>query len=256
MFKRSLLILGFSLGGFCLGTTSVKAILIGGFNGAMDASWTGFGDVSATSGSFNGVNPTEGTGFLRITNASKLDEPGFNFSGTEPIPVGGGSSSVEGQINLPNGIFDLAGDFGFEGGAVRRTLSVGAGDNLVFDWNFLTTSSQPNFNDYGFLAVNQVGSTSVNLVNLGSTTFTSVFPGSPFAQRNSNGLSTSTFTFPTAGNYAIAFGVIDVNDASGASALFLDNVRVEPVPFEFDRDMVFGLVGFASFVMWQKLKNK
>lgn len=256
MFERSLLALGLSVGSFfCLSANRVEAILIGGFNGSLDSGWIGFGDVSPTSGSFNGVTPTEGTGFLRITNASKVDEPSFNFSGTEPIPVGGGTSSLEGQINLPNGIFDLAGDLGFEGGAVRRILSVGTGDSFIFDWNFLTSSSQSSFNDYGFLAVNLVGSQTVNLISLGSTTSTSIFPGSPFSQRTSNGLSTSTFNFPSAGNYAIAFGVIDVNDVSGASALYVDNVRVEAVPFEFDRDLFFGVVGLATFCLWRKLKK-
>lgn len=214
---------------------AAEAILIGGFNGSLDTGWSAFGDVS-TVGSFNNVNPSEGSGMLRLTTADVSDEPSFNFSGNAPVLVG---NSLENQLSLPSGIFDLAGDFGFEGSAVRRTLTVGANDSLIFEWSLLTTSSEPSFNDYGFFSVG-------NQLNvLARTTDTSVLPGSPFDQRQAAGFSTQTFTFNTAGTFTIAFGVIDVNDGVGASALLLDNVRVEQVPFEFNQDLVLAGVGLG-----------
>jgi hypothetical protein len=254
MMKRSLLFLALNLAGFAHFSVAInpaEAVLVGGFNGSLDPGWVSFGDVTTTT-TFNNVSPTEGTGMVRITNADNTETQGqfnLNFSGTNPLPVGGGTSSLEGQLNLPNGIFDVAGDFGFEGSAVRRTVSANAGDTLVFEWNLLTNSSDSSFNDYGFFAVNSVVTT------LASTTSTSALPGSPYLQRSAAGLTTSSFTFVTPGSYAIAFGVIDVNDTVGASALLVDNVRVEPVPFQFDQEFVLGLAALSSFCLWRKFKK-
>ncbi|MDX1976171.1 MAG: hypothetical protein SFT94_00720 [Pseudanabaenaceae cyanobacterium bins.68] len=231
------------LGALALWQPGVEAVLVGGFNGSLDAGWTGFGDVS-TVGGFNNVNPSEGAGMLRLTTADLVDEPSFNFSGTNPVQVG---NTLETQLALPEGIFNLAGDSGFEGSAVRRTLTVAANDRLIFEWSLLTTSSEPDFNDYGFFSVG-------NQVNvLASTTSTSALPGSPFLRRNAPGLTTQTFTFANPGTFAIAFGVIDVNDFVGASALLVDNVRIEPVPFEFNQDLV---LGGASLVLGLYVRAK
>jgi hypothetical protein len=112
--------------------------------------------------------------------------------------------------------------FAVEGSAIKTSLVVNSGDVLSFNSNFLTNETSPlidpmigPLDDAGFYLVNG------SLTTLGSPS-NATLPSSSF--NSETGLTNTQITFPTAGNYDVAFGVIDREDYVITSGLSVSDV--------------------------------
>ncbi len=139
-----------------------------------------------------------------------------------------GEAALSAALGLPAGGLDSLkqpGDVGnvVLGSAIQQSFTANAGDQISFNWNFLSDeSSNANGNDFAFLLFD---GTLTRLAN----TFTASGPTlSVFTYET--GFKSMSFALPASGAHSIAFGVVDVDDALGASALLVDNVTVTAVP--------------------------
>ena len=109
------------------------------------------------------------------------------------------------------------------GSSIRQSFTANAGSKVSFSWNFVTDeSANPNGNDYALFILD---GTPVRLANTFST-----LGATPTAFTFETGFTTVDVTLTSSGLHDIAFGVVDVRDALGASGLLVDNVKVSPVP--------------------------
>lgn len=175
--------------------------------------WTSTGDVA--------VQGPVGGKFIVLTSAytGGLDDvPALNLSGTNPVESAG---SLDGFVGLALGALDLdAINQATEGSAFKRTFSVTAGDIFSFDWQLATMETVGQ--DYAFITIGGVKTTLGNVasaLNAGTGSYTS-----------ESGVGHFQYAFPTSGDFTIAFGVTDVGDYAGSTALRVDNVSVVPEP--------------------------
>jgi len=175
-------------------------------------SWNALGDVSIQSGS------------AFLTTASLLDDDApslaaaFNFSGTAAVAS---SPDLENFSNLAPGALDPNPNsliYAFEGSALKQSFTVAAGDVLSFQWELLTNDPLA---DYAYVVINGVKT------DLGTSALATT-PGSPFSFVT--GVNTFSQTFASAQTVNLVFGLVDVNDFSGTTALRIDNVQAVPEP--------------------------
>jgi len=132
----------------------------------------------------------------------------------------------------------LAGLAGYEGSAIKGSLSVAKDQVFSFDWSF-TTSWLPKsgaiFDDFSFVSL-----------NLGEQDYFETFT------RASDTLSTGAFkwTAVEAGVLSFGIGIMDLGDTSEDSSLVISNINPVPLPaaaWLFISGLV-GLVGFRRRV--------
>jgi hypothetical protein len=119
-------------------------------------------------------------------------------SGTNSTVItGGGTSSLEDFLGFTPGDFDSVIPGNTYASAIKKIfLSLNAGDQFSFDWNFSTSDS-----DQAFVSID-------NAIQVLS------------------GSNPYSYIFATSGNYQVAMGVLDVNDSTGPSTLTLSNVQL------------------------------
>ena len=177
-----------------------------GLNGSFEtgsfSSWLTIGDTSIETTGF-GSNPTEGTYQALLTN------DGGSVTDTD----------LETFLGLTLGSLDgLGNGDATQGTAIKQTVTVSAGTQLSFDWNFLTNEGTPSstYNDFTFVSI--VSDTLDTLADTNSS-----FVSSATSFNEETGFSNFSYTFSTAGTYTIGVGVVDVQDTSVSSALLVDN---------------------------------
>ncbi len=171
--------------------------------------------VSVNLGNFTprgdvGITPTQAT----ITNAypqtPQISDDGgtnYNVSGNQPL------SPFQLETSLGLGAGTLGLDVA-EGSAISIFRNFQAGDVFSFNSNFQTFD--PQGLDRAFVSiVNSTTNAVITSLTLGNSTF--------------------NYTFPTANNYTVGIGVVDVGsngipDATGSSRLTVSNANVTPVP--------------------------
>lgn len=150
------------------------------------------------------------------------------------------------------------------------------GFKLNFNWAYLTNDGQENTyglgnQDYSFVSfapiVQPVSSSKTSEIRLLGDSNQSI--SNPAANNDYNHPTT---TYYTAGNsytqsvtglaagaytYRVGFGVVDVDGYDRSSALLVDNLNAQQVPFEFSPTMGLWIVGgiFGSSRLYRKLKN-
>lgn len=118
------------------------------------------------------------------------------------------------------------------GVAMRRTLSVVAGDTVTLDWFFGTDEGAAGANndivDFAFFTVNGLAS----LLASGDDPL-ELATGSPFTEQlrpltpgGTDYFRSLTINFDAAGDYVLGFAVVDTVDTVVESGLVLDNVRL------------------------------
>jgi hypothetical protein len=183
------------------GTGVANGLFEQGLNG-----WSAQGDVLVT-----GTNPT-----AVLTTASTA------YEDDAPMPAGSqnrsGTAAVDffyaahlGGVSI-DALDAASGNFTFEGSAITQQLQATPGTTLTlgFDWAF--NSSDATFADLAFVAIDG------NVYKL--TDATTVASGQ-FSRQ---------LTVGATGQVSLAFGVVDVGDASGTSELRLDNIAAVPEP--------------------------
>jgi hypothetical protein len=140
------------------------------------------------------------------------------------VPV----ASLQSALGLAPGALDtlkIAGDTGSVafGSAIAQSFTANAGDQLHFNWNFLSDEAGNHAgNDFAFMLLDGTLQRIANTFSpLGATP--TVFTGETGYQGFSALISSS-------GTHTLAFGVVDVNGVLGASAVMIDDVRITAVP--------------------------
>jgi hypothetical protein len=188
--------------------------------------WNKAGDVIKTDSSY-GSDPTDGSLQALLTTANLLEtDSALNASGTDPLLT----PDLESFLGLEPGTLNPPNTFGaLEGSAIFQDFTAQAGDILTLDWNFLSNDTFSD--DYAFIVLALEGDlaslTYDDLPKLNKTLFT-VPPSSGTIFDGETGFQTFSRTLITAGTYRIGIGVVDVDDAEGASAVLVDNVRLTP----------------------------
>ena len=161
--------------------------------------------------------------------------------------------SVESALGLTAGT--LAGVNGgdpFQGSYIYQDITVSAGDEVFFDWNFLTNEGTPSiFNDFGFFSVS--GPETVAML-LGDT-ISPMSSSSSAAFSDETGFFTGSYMFSTGGTYRIGFGVMDEGDFMTDSGLLVDNVRLSAVP-EPASMAIWTVAGLAGFTFVRRRLKK
>jgi len=201
------------------------AIINGGFDTGDFSGWTTLGDVSVQAS---------------LQALLKTENVNDNFAELEQF------------LGLAPGALDTLGNGEvFEGSSIKQSFTANAGQVLTFDWNFLTdeTASNPDFNDFAFLTINN------SLSELADTFSTFSTSQTPFARET--GFKTFSYTIPTTGTYTLGIGVVDVNDPGTNSGLLVDNVVLStistPIP---EPNTVFSLLAFGACSVGYRLLRK
>lgn len=175
---------------------------------------------------FNGSFETGNLGSWQKTGEASIQTAGFGSSPTDgtyqALLTSGGSAITDNQLEtflgLALGSLDNLGNGNAtQGAAIKQTVTVSAGTQLSFDWNFLTNEGTPSFfNDFGFVSI--TSGTTNTLANTNSS-----FIFSPTSFNEETGFSTFSYTFTADGTYTIGVGVTDVGDSVVDSGLLVDN---------------------------------
>jgi hypothetical protein len=205
-----------------------SALVIGDFEGAFDG-WTTTGAATSELDIF-GITATLGSQFMQLRTQ------------------GGGVSdaAMEAFFGLGSGTLDALSPSGndvTEGSATQLILSANAGDELTFDYNFLTredASRSATYRDFFF--------STIRSGEEGEVVREDVLAISRLATSNPNweqtGWQNVSYNFQTSGTFTIGFGVVDVQDAKLETRLLLDNIRHIPEP-STGLMVSLGLVGLA-----------
>ncbi|MEM9924008.1 MAG: hypothetical protein AAF915_09700 [Cyanobacteria bacterium P01_D01_bin.50] len=176
----------------------------GGFETGDFTAWEGIGDITIETAEF-GVIPTQG-------DFQALLRTEFGFIS---------DTNLENFLGLNSGDIDGIGNGdATQGSALRKTITVEAGDVLSFDFNFLTNEVTPTFfNDFAFVSI-----VPNSLSELADTN--SFFELSPTEFFEETDYDNFTFEFSEAGTYTVGIGVVDSQDTIVDSGLLVDNLKV------------------------------
>jgi len=197
-------------------TITVNANSLGLVNGGFEEDllgWEAIGDASSQTSDI-GESPVAGQKQGMISTSNTL---GGN------IVV----ANLETFLGLAAGdINDVTVGTATAGSAMRQVISVSAGMQLTFSYNFLTNEATPdsNYNDFAFFSVVGPG---VQQASLLADTYDGGFAASASVYKESTGYLTFTYTFTQAGQYTIGFGVSDARDTSYDSALLIDDISLQ-----------------------------
>lgn len=200
---------------------------------------------------------TPSDGAFQATLATALDGQYGEHAGT-----GTSAAAAETFLGLNAPLSSLGNGRVSEVSAIRQTLSLNAGDQLLFDFNFLTDevykATNPALstydkrpgadrNDFGFFSYAVGGASSATKLIDTFYGYSSTGPGqsdfvtglSPTPDTDplfsESGYLLFTFTAPTTGSYTLRFGVANgetgtEGTSSTPSGLLVDNLRIVPVP--------------------------
>ncbi|MGF1630383.1 MAG: type I secretion C-terminal target domain-containing protein [Kiloniellaceae bacterium] len=169
------------------------------------AGWTTLGAVGTTDSSF-GITPQQGSAQLTM------------------VAEGADDSAIEAFFGLPAGTFDnLPGiDDATDGSAIKTTLTVLAGDQVTFHFNFLDLEQYDGNDGYNDFAYVVFGGEVIKLADVLSTDSAPILTG--IGNVAQTGYNEITVTFAAGGDFVFGFGVMNEDDTSVDSGLLIDNV--------------------------------
>lgn len=219
MMKMSLGIVA-ALFTFNLVGNACAALINGGFESTtpVGEGWTAGGNVFfspfvvGSPAPPDSVMPAEGSRFVQLNNGF----PGGSDTLGTPTAA---------DIGLALGIPGLP---GVEGSYIFQDISLTAGDEISFEYNFLTTEGPTsNAIDFAFVSLSTgSGYTRWQFADITSAIYSSTIGGYPFMTANQS----FSILSPYSGSVRLGFAVLDDFDAIWQSSLYLDNVAVDPIP--------------------------
>jgi subtilisin family serine protease len=175
------------------------AFLNSGFEMGDFTGWQILGNTNIETNSF-GSGPTEGIYQALATSGS----------GSVSDTV------IENFLELAPGSLDgLGNGNATSGSAIARSVTVSAGDQVSFDWNFLTNDYLP-YNDFAFVSIAPESIDTLADLNSGLVSSPTIF-------YEETGFDTFSYTFPTDGTFTLGVGVVDVADTAVDSGVLVDN---------------------------------
>lgn len=265
----------FGLSTFAFATPSYAASFSNGsFENNLD-DWMTAGDVSVQ-GTFDGSSPTDGSSQVLLTTGSTVTQDEqplpvgtYNFSGNDIVSTQFPGFDLQAFLGIDPDALDVASNFpGLnlspnEGSAIKQSFSSDTDFSVSFDWNFLTNDGDvpglSSTRDYAFVILTKDGEAPiVQTLDSSSGDFPSSLNGINFNQQS--GLNAFDSGLLSAGDYHLAFGVVDISGTDKTSALLVDNVFVDrvqspqPVPEPGTLLGLSAVVGLAGFS--KKLQRK
>jgi hypothetical protein len=220
--------------------TSPAAVVNGSFETGNFSDWNTSGQTSVETSSFQ-VTPVNGSYQAALQTCFFIGACDDN----QPLT---NASNLQSFLSLSGN--QLSNLFVTEGSAIKQTITANAGDVFSFSWNFLTDedAADVDYNDFAFFTLNNT------LYSLADTQ--SSFPVNPSFSHltKETGYQTYTITISVSGDYILGFGVVDVDktgggNATGNSALLVDNIKLNNIAKVPEPDTLFGLLltlGLAS----------
>ncbi|MCA2815105.1 MAG: PEP-CTERM sorting domain-containing protein, partial [Microcystis sp. M090S1] len=219
---------------------SPAAVVNGSFETGNFSDWNTSGQASVENSSFQ-VTPVNGNYQAVLQTCVFVGACDDNQSLTN-------ANDLESFLDLSGN--ELSNLSVVEGSAIKQTITANAGDIFSFYWNFLTDEDATNvdYNDFAFFTLNNT------LYSLADTQ--SSFPVNPSFSHltKETGYQPYTITISVSGDYILGFGVVDVDktgggNATGNSALLVDNIKLNNIAKVPEPDTLFGLLltlGLAS----------
>lgn len=192
-----------------------------GFEQGIFAGWATVGDVRIEGTDF-GIAAPEGTQQALLTNTLTDNSlPSFELDTFLNLPPGTLSS-----LNPSSNPIS-------EGAAIKTVFTAEAGEQVAFDWNFVTTEATPSpfFNDFAFVVL----TTAETLADTGFPDGSGAGFTAAMADIENTGTlnavaatgeQTFTAELPAAGTYELGIGVADVGDEQFTSGLLVDAVQL------------------------------
>jgi hypothetical protein len=202
--------------GACLlaGSAQAAGISNGDFATGNLSGWASSGNAAVDSTASFGA-PAPGMTAQAVMGSAASS--GFLFGGSAVS-----AATLEAFTGLGAGTLTAMG--GVVGSAISQSFTSGAGDSLSFSWKFMSDEPVASpANDTAFIVLDGV-------FKLLTSVQTAAFTGSSLSPMLDETAYASYSTTLTAGAHTLAFGVMDVPDTLGASALAISGVSVAAVP--------------------------
>lgn len=195
-------------------TTFAAGVGNGDFGSGLTG-WTTAGNVAVDSTSAFGAPPA---GFANQAVMGTADTSSFLFGGSAV-----GAAAMESFTGLSAGM--LSGMTATVGSALRTDFTAAAGEQLVFQWKFMSNDPQGSpADDTAFMVLDGM------LVKLTSVNSATLLGGSASPLFDETAYLTFTSAPLAAGSHTLSLGVFDGTDTLGASALAVTGVMLAPVP--------------------------
>ncbi len=194
----------------------------------------------------------------------------YNVSGIEPVSASVEIGSLQTFLGLSADTLQIARENGTitgtrtpkEGSAISQTFTADGSFTLTFNWNYLTNdgnNTRFGDQDFGFVTIydtsSDISTRDITVLSDSSGSITTP-GGTEYTTEGTYAPYTFSETFP-AGTYNIGFGVVDVDGVDRSSALLIDEVLVQEIPFEFSPTL--GLIlsgGIFSGLYYFKKRSK
>jgi PEP-CTERM motif len=195
------------------GSSHAAGISNGDFSAGLSG-WAVAGNAAVDSVAFFG-SPPAGLSAQAVMGTAATG--GFLFGGSVT-----GAAALDGFTGMPAGSFSALG--ALVGSAISQSFTSAAGDVLSFSWKFMSDEPQASpANDTAFVVLDG------KLAKL-ATVQTAVFKGSsasPMLDETAYGQFSITLG---EGAHTLSFGIVDIPDSFGASALAVTGVNIAAVP--------------------------
>ena len=205
----------------------------------VDAS-NAIGDVGVR-GTYQGIAPTQGSNQLLLTTINNANASSDPISGGAPSNQSGSNAvtitSIDSFLGIPSGTIrngvGAGSAAGTEGSAFKLTITLGVGEVLSFNYQFLTQEdvfvTAGYHRDFAFATLSLGGSLQ-NYTVLDTADNALITPPdqTPFPYAADPGVF--TFTATSAGTYTLGIGVVDATTTDIISGLLVDNIAVSPIP--------------------------
>ena len=205
----------------------------------VDAS-NAIGDVGLR-GTYQGIAPIQGSNQLLLTTINNANATSDPISGA-PANQSGTNAVIEPALTdflgVPTGTLRNGTGTGSsaatEGSAFKLTITLGVGEILRFNYQFLTQEDEtaPGYHrDFAFATLTRGGLlVDYSVLNTADLSDTPITPDDPNPFFFASDPKIFSFTATTAGTYTLGIGVADATTRDIASALLVDNITISPIP--------------------------
>ena len=190
--------------------------------GGSFSGWTTTGSTSIDTISFSA--PTDGSfkAFISNSSGSVAASVLSTFFGGAILPANGGGNAIEGS-------------------GIKQTFTAPGPAELYFDYRYVSQEDIHSGYDETFFFLDG----DVTLLTDSDTAGVIPISGLPLRYKNGTAYRTVKVSL-SAGTHTVGFGSYDTGDASGDSALILDNIQAIPEPATVMFGVGLGLAGLVT----------
>ncbi|MCG8591110.1 MAG: PEP-CTERM sorting domain-containing protein [Proteobacteria bacterium] len=213
--------------GLALITTPAAAFTNGDFSTGDTTGWNVFGDVLVGDLDTIGLTP-DGNDRLILTNHP---DGGVGPLSANPAVT---AASLEASLGLAAGTLDAlspSGNPATEGSGARQNITASAGDEITFDWQFLSRENigETTYTDYFFWSLVDTSDSSV-LIQQVLADPSALAASASTLYTNETPVGSVSYVLPSSGTFTFSIGVLDVQDTLWRTGVWVDNLVLIPEP--------------------------